>query len=334
MLKRWFGSWFSSEGPVYNDYLAVIIGICNPIGQAIALQCILNEGINIAIVDIESHKSSLSKLHQEFKANASQISSVQIESFCIQDLNDLNQINDLISGIKNRFKTNSIQFLFNNIDILMLEMEENIEIPKILTLDSSQRDINNDRLHHMMDLNFWSILNITRSFLPLLDSKENIESNKQCFIVNTSSLKSGYCLSDTMYSVTKYCMHALSELIKYQLIDLNSNRNNKNNIKLKIICPGFVKGNDRYNLLNASNKYDNLQSIDNMKLIIEQIEISIEEFGKIIFDGIRNENIFNILSHLKIFRIYASDKLISMYKPQETRHLFTKRLHKSILSKL
>ena len=342
MSTRWFGSWFNpkNNSSIYTGNTAVIIGAANAIGKAVALKCVIDEGINVAIVDIENNKQSLYALEKELKAKSNMNHGIlQIESFCVSNFNDLKQIENLISCIKKKFSTNSIQFLFNNIDTLLIG-HNSAEIPRILPLVGNESH-KNDKLRNMMDFNFWSILSVTRLFLPLLVSEENIEKGKRCFIINTSSLKSAYSLSDTMYSITKYCMHSLSEVMKYEIdvmldeIKLNKNENILFDLRLKIICPGFIEENDEYTLVNMMHKYEQLESVENMKKIMKVLEISIEEFGDIIFDGIYNDDIFVILDHLNIFRIYSTDRLTTINKQNETiRHLFTKRLFKSILSKL
>eukprot|EP01084_Bolivina_argentea_P221084 374540_1 len=341
MLKRWFGSWFSSpvqEIVNFNNYIAVIIGASNPIGEAIATKCIADECINIAIVDMEQNKNSLYALQNKLKGQ-SHFENIKIESFCIQQLNNVNEINKLISNIKTVFNTNSIQFLFNNMDCLISSSYNNDNIPTILTSNSHNK--NNAKFHQIMDFNFWNMLYVTRAFLPLLTSKENVETNKQCFIINTSSLKAA-SMPDTSYSVSKYCGHALSEIMKYEIdVMLESKKlqciDNRNSdifdLKVKILCPGFVENNDEYNVVNMLHKYDALESMENMKKIINKIEISIKEFGDVVFDAIRNDNIFIIQSHTKLFRIYSGDKLIAK-APKEKRHIYTKKMMKSILSKM
>ena len=319
MSLQWFRSLFVAQEQLrFDDYIAVIIGSCNQIGKAIALKCVTDEGINVALIDIEQNKESLLELHDELKSKAKS-KNIQIESYFIDSLIDMQSINAVAERIKSKFNTNSIQFLFNNMDSLMLcNHDKNDKITPILSSNMKNR---NDQLHTVMNTNFWSTLYWTRSFIPLLTSKENMDANRKRFIINTSSFKAAFH-SDSIYCVSKQCVHALSEIMKTEIDGMLSQ--SSFDLKVKILCPRIVEGNDEYNLMNISQQK-----------IIKKVQISMEEFGNIVFKGIRDENVFIIQSHPKIARIYASDQLIGINEAhKQNAKIFTKRLFKSILSKL
>ena len=318
MSLQWFRSLFVSQRQLrFDDYIAVIIGSCNQIGKAIALKCVTDECINVALIDIQQNEQSLLKLHNELKSKAKS-KNIQIESFSVDSQIDMQSINAVVERIKSKFNTSSIQFLFNNMDSLMLCNDKKYEITPILSSNMSNR---NYQLHTVMNTNFWSTLYWTRSFLPLLTSNENMDANRKCFIINTSSLKA-VSHSDSFYCVSKQCVHALSEIMKTEIDEMLSQ--SSFDLKVKILCPGFVERNDAYNLKNISQQK-----------IIEKVQISVEEFGDIVFEGIRDDNVFIIESHPKIARIYASDQLIGINEAhKQNANIFTKRLFKSILSKL
>merc|ERR1719361_548363 len=106
-------------------------------------------------------------------------------------------------------------------------------------------------------------------------------------------------------------------------------------LKVKILGAGFIQNNDDYNLANISQRFDEFESVENLKKIIKKVQISMEEFGDIVFEGIRDENVFLIESHPKMTRIFASDQFIGINEEgKQNQNIFTKRFFKSILSKL
>ena len=332
-VKQWFNSWFASETRLdFTGYIAVIIGCCNPIGRAIAFQCVQNEGINVVIVDTDRHRKSLYSLQNALKSQ-SKFEKLKIEAFCIRNLNEKQEIDGLVSSIKSALNTDSIHLLFNNVDPVMSGGGDHGDIPNILCSDSSRNGESNQRLQSMMDLSVWSIIGLSRSFLPLLTSRENVEGHRKCFIVNTSSLKAACSPSDSMYGVTGCCSLSLSEAMRSELEQLRKEKGF--DLRVKALCPGLVEENDGYNLVNMTHKHEEWQSAESTKQILKEMEISSQQFGDAVFDGIRNDEIFIIQSQPKIFRIFAADKLISMMEPWRTkRHSFAKRLFKSMRAKL
>ena len=240
----------------------------------------------MVLVDLKQNKESLALLVNSLKAEAIS-QSIKISSFCMSSLSDLDAIEELIEQIKEEFETECVQFLFNNLDSLMLANDQKAQIPSILS-----PDVDNAALQAAMDLNFWGPLHWTRTLLPLLAAKENLDANKPCFIINSSAFRVA-SHSGSFYSVSKQCAHALSEVMKREIDKIDSFAH----LKLKILSVGFVESNEAYNVANITQRLDDSESVANAKKIVKKVELSLQEFGGIVFDEIRDKNAFLIASH-------------------------------------
>eukprot|EP01084_Bolivina_argentea_P048674 89648_1 len=126
--------------------LAVVEGAASGIGKGIA-ERLASMSIDLALVDINS--DGLLRLQSSLK---SLYPSLNIGTFTC-DLSKYHNVQLLVDEIKDYFKTDSIQYLFNNVGIMDME--------PIITAN-----INN--LEKYMDINFWSMVYCTQIFLPMI----------------------------------------------------------------------------------------------------------------------------------------------------------------------
>eukprot|EP01084_Bolivina_argentea_P048673 89644_1 len=146
--------------------------------------------IDLALVDINS--DGLLRLQSSLK---SLYPSLNIGTFTC-DLSKYHNVQLLVDEIKDYFKTDSIQYLFNNVGIMDME--------PIITAN-----INN--LEKYMDINFWSMVYCTQIFLPMIINC--CQQKRQCTIVNTGSIASVMSAS-SFYMVTKHAVLSMTEAIK------------------------------------------------------------------------------------------------------------------------
>ena len=246
--------------------LAVITGAANGIGKAIAIHFAMN-GCKLALVDIDI--DSLDKLQQNLRGL---FLNTEIHSF-VTDVSQRGNITSLVDTIKNKFNTSCIQLLFNNVGL------------SSLTTNILDGDISN--LQKIMDVNVWSIIYGTQLFLPLL---LNNDPSIDCYIVNTGSLASIQS-ADSMYSITKHAVLAISETMERELKFLYRQKYGKDvkcNILVSTLCPGFVKNT---NLLQTSA--DSLDDLSYGELEREIKKKNVRKRVHAINSSMPNMGIFN-----------------------------------------
>lgn len=140
------------------------------------------------------------------------------------DLSDLNKIPELVDDALKCFGT--IDILFNNAGI-------------------SQRGLTGDTLFEVdkkiMDINFFAPVLITKLVLPYM------LKNGGGTIAVTSSIagKFGFQLRSA-YSASKHALYGFFETLQAEYYDKN--------IRVVMVCPGFVNTNISYNALETSGK--------------------------------------------------------------------------------
>jgi NAD(P)-dependent dehydrogenase (short-subunit alcohol dehydrogenase family) len=80
-----------------------------------------------------------------------------------------------------------------------------------------------------LGVNLWGVIHGVRSFIPIL-----LRQGEEGHVVNTASL-SGLMPASGIYSVSKYGVVAISELLYVQLRRANAR------VNVSVLCPGFVQ---------------------------------------------------------------------------------------------
>ena len=93
-----------------------------------------------------------------------------------------------------------------------------------------------------MDINFWSHVYCTQSFLPLFKGVDN------AYIINTASL-AAIVSGGGMYGITKHAMAAYSETLMFELAQTEDYKD----VQVLCLCPGFVGTNLGKNTSNVLN---------------------------------------------------------------------------------
>lgn len=314
----------------FKGYLAVITGAATGIGKALALKA-ASEGIHLALIDINNE--SLQVLQTQL---SSQYPSLKIYSFYC-DVSKFENVMKIADEIKKKFKTNSIQMLFNNVGISSLNV--------------TLIDGNLSFLHKLMDVNVWSIIYNIRCFLPLMLHEENVIANKDVFIVNTGSIASVQT-ADSFYSVTKHAVLAISETLHKELQNLfkldPKYKRKRNNVFVSTLCPGYVEtdlftttiksfkeednnfnGEEIINLKNAKTNIPN-SSFPNFQLV-QKVALQPSTVAEKCFQGLRDKK-FIIYTHESWTEPLVQDRMSSLLNgiPNDSQHF--KQVFKNLLN--
>eukprot|EP01084_Bolivina_argentea_P282532 483633_1 len=251
-----------------SGQLAVITGGADGIGKAIAIKLAM-EGCNVAIIDINKNK-----LNETVTALKVLFPTIKIYGFeC--DMTDENAVKSLTYKIKSSFNTSTIQLLFNNIG--MSELSHTILYGNI------------DKLKLVMNVNLWSMIYSTRTFLPLILAND---LNQQCYIMNTGSIASvqeGF----NWYAVTKHAVIVFSETIREELKRFHPKKYNQ--ICVSTLVPAFVNTNIRKNSesllgMSPSKNRTDQQKKHNKMIQMTRID-NVNEVGNIVYEALRSKKI-------------------------------------------
>jgi len=277
------------------------------------------------MIDLLHHRDNMESLQMELQ-NESPFTDIKIDMFPVDSLS---AIHGAISRIKLKFNTQCIQFLFNNVPYSLHHNPSN---------ESHQDPLQTFR--SLMDCNVWNLIHWTRSFLPLLLHQSNIEGNRKCFMINTSTMRAACCTADSMNDVMEHTVYSLTEVLRSEIegivSNLHLNGNSAFDLRVKMLCTGFAGGNDfKMNSDHKIFKKDMVTAAEK-DMLSKHLEVSQEKLGRIVFEGIRDLKIFEIQTDPKLFRILATDKMIPFVDPEREKKpdWYTKKFFKSLLSKL
>jgi short-subunit dehydrogenase len=111
-------------------------------------------------------------------------------------------------------------------------------------------DVSSERLRKIMEVNFFGLTEMTRTFLPLL------KAGTRPAIVNISSIAGKRGIpARSEYSASKFAVQGFSEALRAELA--------KDGIDVIVVCPGLTQTNFSQNMLEqkALLKYDHLRGM-------------------------------------------------------------------------
>jgi len=185
-----------------NNYYVLITGASKGIGKAFAIECAKN-GMNLALISLpnENLEELSTELTEKYKIKSSyktinltdRKAPEIIHNWCIENKLKVNTlINNAGFGCVGRFENQSSGFYMQ-----------------------------------MIDLNVYSVVSLTRLFLP------DLKNNSPSHILNLGSIASFYPMPyKTVYSATKIFVFSFSRALREELRPFN--------INVSILCPGPV----------------------------------------------------------------------------------------------
>ena len=230
----------------FKDKVAVITGAASGIGRALADHCHKQE-MKVVLADVEEH--ALYTLEKKMNGAGADVLAV---------------VTDVASDEEVKNLTRKTLDRYGRADLLFC----NAGVATGTSLwDSTLKDCK-----WVVDVNLWGVIHCIRHIVPVM-----LKQNAPCHIVNTSSMAgiSTYHPS-ALYHLTKHSIVALSEQIHHDL----SVRGTQ--IKVSVLCPGFVNTNIMDAERNRPEKYAN--AIDNI-LPIPGFEEMEKTFAKMIESG-------------------------------------------------
>ncbi|MFX1275970.1 MAG: SDR family NAD(P)-dependent oxidoreductase [Promethearchaeota archaeon] len=266
----------------FEDKVAVITGAASGIGLGIAKRAV-NEGMKVVIADIE--EKALASAKELLKESGDNVLSVVTDVSKESDIRNLAQ--------ETIYNFGKVNLLCNNAGVGFSG----------LLWEASLAE-----WEWVMNVNLWGVIHGIRIFVPIM-----LEQDEDCHIVNTSSMAGLLATNyQGIYSMTKFGVVALSEVLNTELSSMNSK------IKVSVLCPGFVKTNVMNSIRNAPENVpvpdvDTNTAIQNFirinpeaeqfaKLFMSMWEsgLSPDIAGDIVFGAIKDEA-FYILTDTSLF---------------------------------
>lgn len=208
----------------FKGKVAVITGAASGIGRALADHCRKRE-MKIVLADVEEH--ALSSLDKKMNATGADVLSVVTDVAADKDVKALAR--------KTLNKYGRVDLLFCNAGVAT----------GTSLWDSTLKDCK-----WVVDVNLWGVIHCIRHIVPVM-----LQQGSPCHIVNTSSMAgiSTYHPS-AIYHLTKHSVVALSEQLHHDLAIRGTQ------IKVSVLCPGFVNTNIMDAERNRPEKYTNAQN--------------------------------------------------------------------------
>ena len=260
----------------FKDKVAVITGAASGIGAGIAYKC-GKEGMKIVISDIDERR--LRRLERKLSRMGLQILTV------LADVSKASDVEYLAKKTIEEF--GEVHLLFNN---------AGIAIPN-LTWEYDLKE-----WEEVLGINLWGVLHGIHTFIPIM-----LKQGNECHIVNTSSIEGliSKGVGGSTYGVCKHALVHLTERLAYEL-ELNGS-----NIKVSVLCPGFVKTNiflSAINRISEERRKEMLSPENRGEERAEQVRELMEsspmllpdEVAEIVFEAIRNEKLY-IITHKDSF---------------------------------
>ncbi|MBY8987501.1 MAG: SDR family NAD(P)-dependent oxidoreductase [Candidatus Lokiarchaeota archaeon] len=260
----------------FKNKVAVVTGAASGIGQGLAERC-AKEGMKVVISDVDEKR--LRRLERKLNREGGQILSV---------LADVSKINDVKELAKKTLDTfGEVHLLFNN---------AGIAIPN-LAWEYDLKD-----WEQVLGVNLWGVLHGIHTFIPIM-----LKQGNECHIVNTSSIE-GVISNGVGGATYGVCKHALVHLTERLALELEENGPN---IKVSVLCPGFVKTNIFLSALNRVSEDQRKQILnpeegseeraEEIKTFMEVSPIIMpDKVADIVFQAIRDEKLY-IFTHKDAF---------------------------------
>lgn len=260
----------------FKDRVAVITGAASGIGQGLAEHC-AKEGMKVVISDVDERR--LRRLERKLNRVDAQVLAV------ITDVSKASDVEDLAK--KTLAKFGEVHLLFNN---------AGIAIPN-LTWEYDLKE-----WEEVLGINLWGVLHGIHTFIPIM-----LKQGNECHIVNTSSIEGviSHGVGGATYGT---CKHALIHITERLALELEENGPN---IKVSVLCPGFVKTNiflSALSRITEERRREMLAPENRSEERAEQIEELMEgspmllpdEVANIVFEAIRKEKLY-IFTHKDVF---------------------------------
>ena len=197
----------------FNGKTVIVTGASSGIGEATAKEFLL-QGAKVILV-----ARSESKMQHSFK-------SFNKDSYSIYPF-DLTNLNDIDTFVKMLIKKEGpIDILFNNAGVSQFGYFEESDLSV---------------LDKIMDLNFFSVVQFTKSILPHMVAKKSGQ-----IVTNTSVAGLVGSRNRSFYSSAKFALHGFFDSIRSEVIH--------HNVHVTLIAPGRVATNVGKNALTASGE--------------------------------------------------------------------------------
>lgn len=261
---------------MFKNKTAVITGAASGIGKALAFKC-AKEGARLVLAD--NNETALQALEKEFYLQYPDV------HFVAMDVCQINDVQRLLQETIDTF--GSVELLFNNAGIVGT-------IGPIWTIPS-------ESLQKIFAVNLLGMIQILQAFVPQM-----LKQNNACHIINTAAMSGLFTYPYfAPYQISKHAVIALSECLYHDLATKNSQ------IKVSVLCPGWVKTNIPNSLENPGKTLDNQLDSADLEWLIS--------YGKCIKNGMKPEELaditFNALKENK-FYIYTHPE---MHEPVRQR---------------
>jgi len=256
----------------FKDKVAVITGAASGIGQGLAERC-AKEGMKVVISDVDEKR--LRRLERKLNREGAQVLSV------LADVSRANEVEDLAKKTLETF--GEVHLLFNN---------AGIAIPN-LAWEYDLKD-----WEQVLGVNLWGVLHGIHTFIPIM-----LKQGNECHIVNTSSIEGiiSNGVGGATYGVCKHALVHLTERLAFELEE------NGPNIKVSVLCPGFVKTNIFLSALNRVTEARRKEMLnpdarseeraEEIKTFMEESPIiQPDEVADIVFQAIKKEKLY-IFTH-------------------------------------
>jgi NAD(P)-dependent dehydrogenase (short-subunit alcohol dehydrogenase family) len=260
----------------FKNKVAVITGAASGIGQGLAERCV-KEDMKVVISDVDEKR--LRRFERKLNREGAQVLSV------VADVSKASEVEDIAKKTLERF--GEVHLLFNN---------AGIAIPN-LTWEYELKD-----WEQVLGVNLWGVLHGIHTFIPIM-----LKQGNECHIVNTSSIE-GVISNGVGGATYGVCKHALVHLTERLALELEVNGPN---IKVSVLCPGFVKTNIFLSALNRvseerrkeilSPEERSEERAEEIKNFMEESPIILpEKVADIVFQAIKEEKLY-IFTHKDAF---------------------------------
>jgi len=260
----------------FRDKVAVITGAASGIGHGLAEHC-AKEGMKVVISDVDERR--LRRLERKLNRMNAQVLAV------LADVSKASDVEDLAKKTLEKF--GEVHLLFNN---------AGIAIPNL----AWQYDLK--EWEEVLGINLWGVLHGIHTFIPIM-----LKQGNECHIVNTSSIE-GVISNGVGGATYGVCKHALMHLTERLALELEVNGPN---IKVSVLCPGFVKTNiflSALNRITEDRRKEMLDPENRSEERAEQIQELMEgspmllpdKVAEIVFQAIKKEKLY-IFTHKDAF---------------------------------
>ena len=256
----------------FKDRVAVITGAASGIGQGLAEHC-AKEGMKVVISDVDERR--LRRLERKLNRVDAQVLAV------ITDVSKASDVEDLAK--KTLAKFGEVHLLFNNAGIAIPNLAWEYDLKE---------------WEEILGINLMGVIHGIHTFIPIM-----LRQGNECYIVNTSSIE-GVISNGVGGATYGVCKHALLHLTERLALELEVNAPN---IKVSVLCPGFVKTNiflSALSRISEDQRKEILSPENRSEERAEQIEELMEgspmllpdEVADIVFEAIRKEKLY-IFTH-------------------------------------